>query len=420
MDFVPMFSKRKKNTLPPIFWGVLFLSFQLVGCAGLVPRPTNLARIPLVRVKIISDSPSLQIASKGTLILEHGSRPILKLKGKSPVTISVSPAGKIVLEEAGGQMIVNADSLKIESPRGKTIAVSGKPYRGALWLFRNPTGNFSVVNELDLESYVRGVVPVEIGKGNRHILEALKAQAVAARTYAYRKISQNRGALEATVSDQVYGGAGVETSWTNRAVEATLGEILTYEGEPIYAFYSSTCGGRTEPVVDVWPKIRAPYLKGVADNFDQVDFCHASPHYRWVELWSGSELDSLLRAGLSANGAYNPTWGRLTDIRVQRRFQSGRIRDLEIDFQYGKTVLHGNSLRWLLKPSNRPLLRSTLCRFVTYKNAGELQAVLVVGAGNGHGVGMCQWGTMGMARAGYSYSQILGHYYRGAHLKRVY
>ena len=401
---------------------VLFplLALWFGGCAGLAPRPYRATRIPLIRVKIVSDSPSIQIASQKALLFKEGARVIFKWKGKPPVIVSVTPSGKVALKQAGTRMIFKADSFKIESPNRKSIAVNGRHYRGSVWLFQNPTGNFSVVNEVDLESYVRGVVPVEIGRGSRQILEALKAQAVAARTYAYRRVKKTKGVLEATVSDQVYGGADAESSWTNRAVEATLGEILTYEGEPIYAFYSSTCGGRTEPVADVWPKIRAPYLKGVADNFGQGDFCRASPHYRWVELWSGSELDSLLRAELTAKGAYKPVWGRVTDLRVLRRFPSGRIRDLEIDFQRGKTILHGNGLRWLLKPSNRPLLRSTLCRFVTYRKSGELRAVLVVGAGNGHGVGMCQWGAMGMAKAGYNYSQILGHYYRGAKIRRVY
>ncbi len=414
-----MVTRIKKKFLHAAF-GFLLLAFGLGGCAGLVPKPYHAENIPRVRVKVVPNSPEITISSRGTLLFKKGARTILKLKGKSPATIAVVSSGNLVLKSTGGLFTLKTDSLWIESLHGRSIGVNGKHYRGAICLFRNVAGNLTALNELDLESYVRGVVPVEIGRGNRHILEALKAQAVAARTYAYRKVQKSNGVLDATISDQVYGGVDVESNWTNRAVEATTGEILTYEGEPIRAFYSSTCGGRTEPGVDVWPQIEAPYLKGVADNFGQGDFCRASPHYRWVELWSGDELDSLLKKGLQARGAYTPRWGRVTNLTVLSRFPSGRIRELEIDFENGKTILHGNSLRWLLKPPDRPLLRSTLCRFVTYRRMGNLEAVLIVGAGNGHGVGMCQWGAMGMAKAGYNYRQILGHYYRGTQLRRAY
>lgn len=400
------------------------LALVLSGCAGLTPRPYPSKGLPFVRVRIISDTPVLSVSSSKSLLFKHGSHLLLTLKAHEKAALSVTPTGQCSIQIPGSRMILKTSSVRIESPRGKLISVNGKHYRGAVEITRSPTGNFSVVNDLDLESYVKGVVPMEIGRGRREIFEALKAQAVAARTYAYRRLGekavQGSDPLESTVSDQVYGGADAEAPWTNRAVEETKGEILTYLGKPIYAFYSSTCGGRTEPVSDVWPQIHVPYLRGVADNFGRGDFCRASPHYRWMELWTRDELDSLLRAELTAHGKYRASWGQVTNLRVRSRFRSGRIRDLEIDFQHGSTTLHGNSLRWFLKPTGRALLRSTLCRFLVYPGRSGLEAVLVVGAGNGHGVGMCQWGAMGMAEAGYSYRQILGHYYRGARLKQLY
>ncbi|GBD92799.1 amidase enhancer precursor [bacterium BMS3Abin05] len=396
-----------------------------VRCAGIAPRPYNAARIPQVRVQLLPDAAKVRISSRGGIqVLRHGKTILRRKSDAGFFTVSPDSTGNILIKDSQTTLETHTDSIRIQPERSHLLALNGKQYRGGLSIVVTHTGNLAVLNQVDLESYVKGVVPAEIGKGNRQIFEALKAQAVAARTYAFRKLqnvkARGNAVLQSTILDQVYTGADGESRWTNRAVEATVGEIVIFHGEPIYAFFSSTCGGRTEPGIDVWPKIYAPYLKGVADNFGNGDFCRESPHYRWLEIWSVDELDSILQKNLSAKGLYDPAWGHVTDLKVLRRFPSGRVKDLRIKFQNGSRTIHGNAIRWILTPVKRPVLRSTLFRLMPYLNGGGLQSLIAVGAGSGHGVGLCQWGAMGMAKAGYRYDQILQQYYRGTKLRKIY
>jgi len=397
----------------------------LVGCAGLTPQPVNRNAVPRLHVLLIRDAPEVQISFKGTIQIRQSENLLFKLHAKhSPLTIRPSEEAGLVLENGQTRFETRSDSIQLWSEGKHLFALRSKHYRGGLCISITKTGNLRVTNELDLESYLKGVVPAEIGEGNRQILEALKAQAVAARTYAFEKMQNTKNGnppvLQATVSDQVYGGADAESRWTTRAVEATTGEIAVFHGKPIHAFYSSTCGGRTEPGRDVWPQLYAPYLKGVADDFGEGAFCRDSPHYRWLEFWSSGELDSLLVKNLSDRKMYRPRWGHLKDLKVLSRFPSGRVKDLLIVFQYGKQIIHGNRIRWILTPVDRPVLRSTLFRLILYRDRMGLQGILAVGAGNGHGVGLCQWGAMGMAKAGFRYDQILKQYYRGVELRKLY
>jgi stage II sporulation protein D len=146
------------------------------------------------------------------------------------------------------------------------ISVADKPYRGIIELRVDSFGTVRPVNWVELETYLRGVVPQELGPEQWPQLEALKAQAVAARTYAWR----NRGQFEdegydlcATPRCQVYGGSSAEHPLSDRAVAETRGRILTWEGEPISALYTATCGGHTEDGGEIFPEERAPYLTGV-------------------------------------------------------------------------------------------------------------------------------------------------------------
>ncbi len=161
--------------------------------------------------------------------------------------------------------------LLVVPSRGSMIRVGGKPYRGIVEVRASPYGTLRAVNWVGLEAYLRGVVPAELGPEQWPQLEALKAQAVAARTYAWR----HRGQFEEEGFDlcalprcQVYAGASGEHPLSDEAVRATLGEILTYGGSPISALYTSTCGGHTEDASEVFPEEAAPYLRGVPCRSD--------------------------------------------------------------------------------------------------------------------------------------------------------
>lgn len=154
----------------------------------------------------------------------------------------------------------------MESAPGNGLRVEGRRYRGRIVVYLNDRGRLNVINELPIEDYLRGVVPRELGPGEYPEIEALKAQAVAARTYTLRNLGEfaDEGYdLCGTPRCQVYGGMEDEHPLSDRAVAETEGEVLLYRGEPIDALYSATCGGHTEDVATIFPLKRAPYLRGV-------------------------------------------------------------------------------------------------------------------------------------------------------------
>ncbi|MDQ7006953.1 MAG: SpoIID/LytB domain-containing protein [Acidobacteriota bacterium] len=159
-----------------------------------------------------------------------------------------------------------SESLVFIARGGGLLTVDGRPYRGMIEVVSTPQGRLRVINEINLELYLRGVVPEELGPAVWPEPEALKAQAVAARTYVLANLGQYAAEgydICDTPRCQVYGGAASEHPMTDRAVRETAGRILVYQGRPINAMYTSTCGGHTEDVEAVFPDLVGPYLKGV-------------------------------------------------------------------------------------------------------------------------------------------------------------
>ena len=298
---------------------------------------------------------------------------------------------------------------------------SGRWYRGTFRIHASNGEGLSLVNEVELESYLRGVLPSEIGNPPAAEYEAVKAQAVAARSYTLSYIGRRAELgfdLWATTEDQVYEGTKRENEQSDRALEETRGEVAVSDGLPVRALYSSTCGGRTSNVEDVWPWPWTSYLRSVRDaGSDDSSYCARSGTYRWVESWSVAEFLELVRTYAPVEGA-SPTLlaGSLLDARVRSRSRCGRVAELVIETSAGETVLRGDRIRWVLRrPSGKAILRSSFLKIgVTRDEAGRPERVVVSGAGNGHGIGLCQTGALGMARAGKAYRDILRHYYKGA------
>jgi peptidoglycan hydrolase-like amidase len=170
------------------------------------------------------------------------------------------------LDHAGETRRVEGRRVVLRAAAGGSIAVEGRRYRGAVAVFLNDRGRLNVVNELPLEQYLRGVVPSELGPNRYPHLEALKAQAIAARSYTLRNLggfAEEGYDLCGTPKCQVYGGVSAEHPVSDRAVAETAGLVLTSDGQPIDALYSATCGGRTENVEVVFPLKSASYLRGV-------------------------------------------------------------------------------------------------------------------------------------------------------------
>jgi len=304
------------------------------------------------------------------------------------------------------------------------VQINGKLYRGTADVLRDSAG-ITVVNRLGLEAYVQGVVSAEMGRRSYNEQAALQAQAVVSRTYAVRNLGRWRAQgfdLTATVSDQVYGGVLAETTEGRAAVAATRGLVLTYNGAPAEAFFYSTCGGRTASGVEVFRGAAEPYLRSIADQDEHgVAYCSISPRYRWHEEWSDQSLQATLERNLPAVTGIKPEQVRqVRDIRIARRTASGRVDEVAIALGGPEVRVAGPAIRQVLRPANGQLLRSNAFTLSAAGSGSRVSHLTIEGMGSGHGVGFCQWGAVGRARAGQGYAQILAAYFPGTGVGRRY
>ncbi len=339
--------------------------------------------------------------------------------------LSVARSG-VTLASPGGWVSAPLHAITL-TPRDASVPlqVNGKAYRGVLEVLRDRTG-ITVVNRLSMESYLLGVVSAEMGRRDFAEHAALRVQAVISRTYALRNLRRWRSEgfdLYATVSDQAYGGVGAETPEGRAAVGATRGRVLTYNGAVIEAFYFSTCGGRTADGYEVFRGASRPYLRSAFDAAPQgATYCSISPRYRWREEWSGESLRSILGHSLPpAAGRPRGKIDLVTGIRVTQRSGSGRADQLAVSVSGAEVRVDGQSnIRRVLRTSAGDLLRSTAFTLAATGTGRNVTRLVADGMGAGHGVGLCQWGAVGRARAGQGYEQILAAYYPGTTLQRRY
>ncbi|HXX56754.1 MAG TPA: SpoIID/LytB domain-containing protein [Thermodesulfovibrionales bacterium] len=269
------------------------------------------------------------------------------------------------------------------------LLVNGTRYTGNIEVWKGDKGLY-LINELSLEDYVESVVASEVGTNWE--IEALKAQAVIARTYAVYRMGMNESArfhLTSSVLHQVYKGnnAQVQISY---AVKETGGEILTYNGKPIEALYHSTSSGMTEDAEEVFGK-SYPYLKPVET------FCEQSPYWVWERKIPLAEVEKALNSrGVKA-------------ITINSRTVTGRVKDLTVESEEGKRIIKATEFRKLLGWSRLP---ST-----SFKLAMNGDSVTFEGSGYGHGVGLCQWSALQMAKDGKTYREILSYFYPGTEIR---
>jgi stage II sporulation protein D len=330
--------------------------------------------------------------------------------------------------------LMKPDSTRTEALRGITVVnvtenrfvvANGRRYRGriSIWSGR---GGLSVVNRVNVESYIAGVVPPEIGARRPDEVAAVLAQAVVSRTFALK----NRDRWEAfgfdayaDTRDQVYLGVAVETAQAWDAVRKTAGQVLMYNGEVIDAYFHSACGFSTAGVDEAFGTARTrPYLRPVSDDRGGGHYyCDISPRFRWREEWDGSKLRAILSRTLPA---LTPMSGdglqKITDVAVSRTTRSGRVGELRIVFERGDIRIPGPDVRSVLRPEADRTLSSTAFQLTVTKTNGEVTRLVAAGAGNGHAVGMCQWGAIGRARVGQDYRKILTTYFPGTKIEKIY
>jgi stage II sporulation protein D len=347
---------------------------------------------------------------------------------------------------AGSQTATSNGAVGFTSSDG-LVTIGTARYRGVGEVRRNSAGTLAGINEVHIEEYLYGVVPRELPPTVWPELEALKAQAVAARTYALSGLGKRAADgydLLPTTSDQVYGGYNAEHPLSTQAVDETRAVVATHEGKLIAALFSSTSGGVTANNEDVYNSAPVAYLRGVRDrqhgNSEHVlDEIRRSPnanslrgkkngdfesdwsrYHRWSFEWTAEEISRVvsLYAGHDV--------GKVTAINVLERSNSGRVKTIEYVTEAGTFYDTKDHIRTSLKyinASGTPTsLLSTLFIIepVIDRKTGEVAGFEAFGGGWGHGVGVCQTGAVGMAEKGATYDEILKHYYQGIDLATWY
>ncbi len=367
-----------------------------------------------IRVQLKKKVRETMLYSIGNIALGHGDA---KRTVKGRIKLVAIPDEYVSIENDGSIKFTLAMPCTLLSVnQSNVIEVGEDSYRGSIILDKDIAGTIMIINLVDIESYLRGVVSLEIGRRSEAEIEAVKAQAIAARTYAYRKMLENTHSafdLVATVADQVYGGCSADAPVCDAAIKATTGMVLTFHDSLVMAYYHSTCGGRTTAISDAWPnKQTVPYLRSMSDlDKHGQPYCAASNHGQWTDTWKTSRLSSIINTYSKAAFPEDPCKGSLKRMRITDRFSDGRVKNLAIYTTVGTFEYGGDKLRFLLRREmpGFPILRSS---WFTIKS-GNSSEVVFEGKGNGHGVGMCQMGALGRASAGYGYKDILSAYYPG-------
>ena len=389
----------------PVIAGILLFS---LGCAQSVSAES-------IRVLLAQEVLLLEVSSDGELaiVTEAGETKMLR----SPIHVSSRADGLHVDSRRvmGGQIVIRPlrNNLSLVMTQASESGVGARPGslgQNGVGSAQGPTlsvsgvvrvsrkgHTLSVVNQVDLEEYVKGVVPAEVSSAWHP--EMLKVQAVAARTYAlYNKMlsAAREYDVMSTIQDQVYRGRSGVDHRIEAAVESTRGIVVTHQQAPIYAAFSSTAAGPTEDAVNVWANKDLPYLKGVECPFDIE-----SPYYQWKASVKIDQLEqNLRRQGFSV--------GTIATITPTAYSRAGRVARLRILHSGGETVLRGEDLR---KAVGYTVIPST--QFEVESIGAE---VVFTGYGAGHGVGLCQWGAKELAELGYAYNSILQYYYPGTEL----
>ena len=359
-------------------------------------RPALAFEPPLIRVGVAVEQPAIRIDAGAPITAADVTRGSSAVLEAGSWEFAPTPSGMVVSGTALGPMV------RLTTEKG-VLSANGQPYRGVIELRRTPAARLTAINEVSIEQYLYGVIKGEIDP--RWPPEAVKAQAVAARTLAFENLVSARAkypsegyVLRATTDSQVYLGVAGEDPAAITAVDATRGVVATFRGKPIFAAYHSNSGGHTEDSENVWGTPH-PYLRGVPDPYALDE-----PGTQWTARLSLSTIEAgLRRLGVYATGlvAIEPgrvtAWGRAVTVRLLE--EGGRTQEVG-----------ANQFRLAVGPG---VIRSTM--FAITRDGADMN---FAGRGSGHGVGLDQWGARAMAVQGFTFEQILSYYYTGIAFER--
>ena len=372
--------------------------FEMFTDEDLISNKLQLPPSPLDRVRVCLQKrrSSIRIKANDPIFYDPETDLIL-FRGQS--------SGYYTVKADGDWLRINGNLVQAKQVRVKSammhLQVDGRLYREDLLILRDPSDMnlLWLTNELHLERYLYGLINQEVLSS--WPLEAKKAQAVAARSYAsYRKQTRTTGLcdVEPTALDQMYGGMNAEDPDARQAVQETEGEVLTYNQQVAAAFYHSSCGGQTTSSESVWGK-PFPYLKSITSPYGEK-----SPKDHWNAVFS---VDTVMHR-LEIPKAH----GKRFFLIVTSRDESGRVKEVTLRYGTVSKTMTGNEFRKALGFTKLPSTR------FSFKRQGDQYRF--DGRGNGHGVGMCQWSAAGMAEQNFNYRQILQFFYPGTEIQRLY
>ncbi len=409
--------------------------------------PPQVAASRIVRVGLSEELRSITLKTGGPFVIRSaspGGAPLYRGAGDQLIVVRSEGKG-IILSDAGKEPFLSWSApvtleygdprcttliFDLVSERGSFYAATGNPaYRGTME-FRPDREGFAVINALPLEEYLYSVLPSEMPAF--WPMAALKAQAVAARSYTLASLGTfaSRGYdLAGSVVSAAYGGVGSESAATTEAVNATAGQVLLFEGRPLEAFYSANSGGYSENSTVVWGELTGmeavpdlltakrasdlpltaliSWLRGDPSSYSAIAPYYSRAAYRWEKWVPAQEIARRVERQKAI--------GRVLSIITRGRGISGRVAEVEVIGADGTVFVRGDLIRYALGG-----LRSTLFTVRPKLGPNGLpQYFIFTGGGWGHGVGMDQSGAAGMASAGYTYQEILSHYYPRARLETL-
>jgi stage II sporulation protein D len=377
------FFKFNRATIKTVF---LFFSFCLV--FSVCHAQSN----KFIRVLILPEASSLRLKIIGEYeVIDLLQNKVFYRGENLKATVTVYK-NKLLLGNAG----TYSPKVLIMTKNPEALVVNGQRFRGDLAFIKKKKGEFSVINYIDIEDYIKGILYHEAS--HYWPMEALKVQAIVSRTYALYQ--QEKSALldydvTRDIYSQVYGGRYSERERTSRAVLQSKGLVLTYLDKIFPTYFHATCAGHTEDASVLWDINLLP-LKGVV-----CDFCRQSPHFNWHCVLTLRDIaEKLSESGRKA--------GLINNISISSRDNSGRVLNLKIFSDRKDINISAKDFRNIIGPN---VIRST--NFTVEVINGD---VVFEGFGWGHGVGLCQWGAYFMAKEDYSAEEILRYYYPGAQL----
>jgi stage II sporulation protein D len=369
-------------------------------------EPTGMGE-PAIRVAVLTDAAEARVkAGEGeTTVSKPGGQELVRFGGGGDWLVRCTDYGGLELEGAGGRWPLG-DAVELRVSRG-LLGVNGAELAPRLAVLREAGASvFTVVAHMPLEDYLAGVLAGEVPY-TRWAPEALKAQAVVSRTFALYLVKL-RGSrpwdVECTERDQVFKPGLRQDPILGAAVAATRGQVLTCGGRIFPAYFHSTCGGATVAAERVFSEQEpVKTLSGVT-----CPFCTASPRYRWSCQLPKAEIGKRLAASAPAGEV---PWGAVEAVE----FPGAPNRSDSVRIRHGGRLATMNANRFRLRIGSHEL-KSVWVEQT--KDGGEVLGFS--GRGFGHGVGLCQWGSQGMALEGYNYEQILGFYFPGGELTTQY